>query len=275
MPQWLLPALFAAAVAIGVTVVIERLGGRRGGLLGSVPTTIVPACIGIYASAADLDAFQSAMFITPAGMLIDGVFLYLWRLIPGLLPPIGMYLRLGLTIVLSLVGWCVLALGFAVGTQSAQAAGLNLVLPSASLTVLLACFGIWACRKNPPAPSGTRQVSLVVLLARGVLAGAAIAIAVILAGSGGPLLAGIVAVFPAIFLTTMVSLWISQGEAVQAGAVGPLMLGATSVSVFAFVAAWSVPAVGPALGCVVAWVVATGGVTLPAWAWLARQAEAD
>ena len=39
-----------------------------------------------------------------------------------------------------------------------------------------------------------------------------------------------------IFLTTMVSLWLSQGEAVPSGAVGPMMLGASSVAVYALLA---------------------------------------
>ena len=42
-------AAFAGLVAVGVTVAIERLGGRVGGLLGTLPTTIVPASLGIYA----------------------------------------------------------------------------------------------------------------------------------------------------------------------------------------------------------------------------------
>ena len=40
--------IFAALVAIGATVAIERLGGRIGGVLGSIPTTIVPASLGFF-----------------------------------------------------------------------------------------------------------------------------------------------------------------------------------------------------------------------------------
>ena len=38
-------ASFAALVAVGVTVAIEKWGGVIGGLLGTLPTTIVPASI--------------------------------------------------------------------------------------------------------------------------------------------------------------------------------------------------------------------------------------
>ena len=47
----------------------------------------------------------------------------------------------------------------------------------------------------------------------------------VIARLGGSIAAGVTAVFPAIFMTTMISLWLSQGEAVQVGAVGPMMLG--------------------------------------------------
>ena len=273
MPVWLLPALLAAAVAVLVTVAIERMGGRKGGLIGTLPTTIVPACIGIYESAEGLQAFQSAMWITPAGMLIDGIFLYMWRVVPGRLPMMGLYQRLGMTTSLSLGGWAILAWMFASGSAAMQRAGIDLMIPSIVLTVVLAGFGAWACQRNPPAPKGSRPVGVWVLACRGLLAGVAIAAAVVIAQQGGPLLAGIVAVFPAIFLTTMVSLWLSQGEAVQAGAVGPMMLGATSVSVFAILAAWLVPMLGVGWGCALAWLGAAIGFTYPAWAWLERQSR--
>ena len=82
------------------------------------------------------------------------------------------------------------------------------------------------------------------------------------------MLAGVAAVFPAIFLTTMVSLWWSQGQAVPMGAVGPLVLGSGSVSAYALCAAFSLPALGPGWGSLVAWVAAVVVVTVPAWWWL-------
>ena len=67
---------------------------------------------------------------------------------------------------------------------------------------------------------------------RGIAAGAAIFIALLLA-SLNSLIGGIVSVFPSIFLTTMVSLHISQPVGVVLGAAGPMMLGSTAVPVFA------------------------------------------
>ena len=71
----------------------------------------------------------------------------------------------------------------------------------------------------------------------------------------------------------MVALWLAQGEAVGAGAVGPMMLGATSVAVFSLLAIHTVPALGLAAGCAVSWVGAAGLVTWPAWRWLGAPAR--
>jgi len=111
------------------------------------------------------------------------------------------------------------------------------------------------------------------LLARGLLAAVAIATAVWVTNIGGPLAAGVASVFPAIFVTTMVSLWLSQGEAVPVGAVGPMMLGSASVATYALLAANLLPLLGPWVGTPVAWLAAVASTTLPSWWWLASRAE--
>ena len=265
-----LSALFTGLVAVAVTVAVERLGGRLGGLLGTLPTTIVPAALGIYAQSASTEAFQQAMGATPAGMLVDVMFLYLWRVLPPLLPAGGLWARLAMMVCAALLGWAAAAAGCVVLLERLRQAEVDLLLVGLLLSFLSVAAGAAACLRNPPAPAGQRAVGPLTLLARGTLAAAAIAAAVWLAGFGGPLLSGMAAVFPAIFLTTMVSLWISQGEAVQAGAVGPMMLGSTSVSTFALLAGVLFPRLGVGPGAVVAWLLATAAVTVPAWLWLRR-----
>ncbi|MEL6344272.1 MAG: hypothetical protein AAFV53_14230 [Myxococcota bacterium] len=269
----IVPALFAGLVAIAVTVAIERFGGRVGGLLGTLPTTIVPAALGIYANSDNVDAFVQSMGAVPAGMLIDIWFLYLWRWLPPRLPLDGLGSRLSAMIVLSLLGWSAVAGIVVIGMDQLRSVGVDLLMVGVGVAVMSLIMGAAACLRAPPAPSGSRSVGLSTVLARGLLAAVAIGVAVTLAAVGGPLAAGMASVFPAIFLTTMVSLWLSQGEAVQAGAVGPMMLGASSVSAYALLCAWSLPALGAALGSAVAWVLAVVTVTVPAWWWLGRRTK--
>ncbi|MDE0574277.1 MAG: hypothetical protein OSB32_01670, partial [Candidatus Poseidoniales archaeon] len=77
--QILLAALLAGLVAIAVTVAIEKFGGLIGGILGTIPTTIVPAAAFIWLADPTNSVFQSAMVMVPVGMLLNAIFLWLWR----------------------------------------------------------------------------------------------------------------------------------------------------------------------------------------------------
>ena len=63
-----------------------------------------------------------------------------------------------------------------------------------------------------------------------------------------PILAGLASVFPAIFLTTMVALWLAQGADVPTGAAGPMMLGGSSVAMYSLIAPWALPEYGIYVG---------------------------
>ena len=267
--QLWLPALGAGLVAIGASVAIEKLGGVRGGLIASLPSTIVPAALGIFAS--NPHGFADAMATVPLGMLVNALFLLLWRLIPPRLPT-GWALapRLGAIVGLTLSAWAGAATAGVLGMEAARRAAMPLLPLGLTLTLVSASIGLAATRRGLPAPRGTQAVSPLILASRGLLAATAIGTAVAIAAVGGELLAGIASCFPAIFLTTMVSLWISQGEAVSGGSVGPMMLGSTSVSAFALISALTIPAWGAGPGAGVAWVAAVVLVTLPARAWLRR-----
>ena len=127
---------------------------------------------------------------------------------------------------ISLGAWTLAATVMVLGVQHIP---LPMSLIGFSTFVLQLGVGTWACINNPPAPKGNNDVRLPVYVARGCLAAAAIGVSVWMSSLGIPLLAGIFSVFPAIFLTAMVSVWLSQGQAVQAGAVGPLILGSQAL----------------------------------------------
>jgi len=273
MTALLLSAAFAALVAILVTLAIERFGGHRGGLLGTLPSTIVPAAIGLYAASPTLEAFEASLLMTPLGMFFNAVFLLCWRVLPDRLPPLQTQLRLGLCCAISLGCWAALASAGIWTMPRIHTLGLNHWSAGVAVLTLGLIVGILACVKNPPGPSAKTTVGPLTLAARGLLAGLAIGSSIWLAEHAGPHIAGLAAVFPAIFLTTMVSLWWTHGEAVGAGAVGPMMLGGTSVSGFALCAAALIPMFGPVLGSVAAWVIAVVSITMPSWWWMSRQRQ--
>jgi len=257
----LLSALFAGIVATAVTVAIEKWGGLVGGLLGTVPSTIVPAGIGMYVAGGE-EVLIVSMAVVPLGMLLNALFLGAWVVIPRWIPN-APYL-LWLTAIGALAFWSLLGMVFLVlvdelmsdyGVQGVAVGGLCLLIVTA----------IVFNRRPQPAPKGTNSVSTLVLVARGLMAATAIGIAVGLSGLGFPTLAGLASVFPAIFLTSMVALWLAQGPTVPQGAAGPMMLGGASVAVYANLAMWSLPAYGALAGSLIAWVGSVVGWSLPAF----------
>ncbi|TNF34719.1 MAG: hypothetical protein EP329_06950, partial [Deltaproteobacteria bacterium] len=116
-------AIFAGVVATGVTVAIERFGGRLGGLLGTLPTTVVPASLGIWAQTGGGEVFTAAMDATPLGMLVNAVFLWLWRALPPRLPALRLGPLLALMTTLALAAWLVLALGVVLAGRALREAG--------------------------------------------------------------------------------------------------------------------------------------------------------
>jgi len=266
----LVPGFFAGLVAMAVPAAIERFGGLTGGLLGTVPSTIVPAAIGIRGTAPDEALFVASMAMVPAGMFLNAVFLWLWRVLPPTLPPWPIIARLAVMVVLSLAVWLALAVAVVQGGERLILGGIPAMALGLGGTLAIVVLGVVACWRYVPAPPGARSVPPWMHLCRGVLAWAAIASAVWLSSVGGAVAAGIVSIFPAIFVTTMVALWLSQGEAVQAGAVGPMMLGSSSVAAFALLSVVTMPTLGTATGAVAAWLGAVCTTSVPAWLWLRR-----
>ena len=264
----LVSALLAGLVATAVTVAIEKWGGLVGGLLGTVPSTIVPAGIGMYLAGGE-DEIVSSMMVVPLGMLLNALFLGAWLVLPRWFSNTSRPLLL--TSIGALAVWFVLGMGVWFLLQNTVVGILLTEQELAAVGLALLFFtAVWFNRRPQPTPKGSNAVSKTVLFARGSMAAAAIGVSVWMAGLGFPLLAGLASVFPAIFLTSMVALWLAQGPTVPQGAAGPMMLGGASVAVYANIAMWSLPAYGVVVGSVVAWVGSVLGWSIPAFLVLRR-----
>ena len=258
----ILYGIFAGLVAILVTVAIEKFGGFIGGVLGTVPSTIIPAAAGVYALEGD-DSLTASMSVVPIGMLINGVFLGVWIILPKYIA--SDRLKLPITVVSSLLTWAILALlGLIIAREVTDGTVSEVTLGMIGL-VLLAILAIMFNLSNRAAPKGLNKVPIIILSIRGIAAGLAIAACLLLAEIGLPFVAGLASAFPAIFLTSMVALWLSQGPQVPQGAAAPMMLGGASVSVYALLAMWSLPSFGIFIGSVIAWFGAVGLWTIPAF----------
>lgn len=295
----LLSGLFAGVVAVTVTMAIERFGGQIGGILATLPTTIIPASIGL-SSRLNHDQLQASMFTVPVGMLVSCCFLYQWRFWPPRLPAWSINRRLAAMIGVSLSLWFALAsIAVSIELNLLDGTGAGGIVPFGSFCfVLQGTIGILAClqkekvKEAPPrqlSPSSVavansargsvpiavrvgddaaalqesaatsdsasqqqpqkgagaganaaakpKPVSFRMLIARGCMAGLAVFISVLLSSVGG-VVSGIATCFPAIFITVLAGLWISQGEATPTGAVGPMMIGGLSPPCYAMLFRW-------------------------------------
>ena len=108
----LLSALFAGIVATLVTIAIEKFGGRTGGVLATIPTTIVPAALGMYSISGETE-FAQSMSIVPLGMMVNAIFLLVW-----IHAPQKFGLSLVGTTILSLIVWTLIgSLGLLVSSE--------------------------------------------------------------------------------------------------------------------------------------------------------------
>ncbi len=258
----LLSALFAGVVATLVTIAIERFGGRTGGVLATIPTTIVPAALGMFSISGEAE-FAQSMSIVPLGMMVNAIFLLVWIHAPQ---------RFGLSLVgttiLSLVVWTLIgSLGLLVSSEL-QSSGISALTFAIFGLGLLISLGIWTTWTSRPAPKGSRSVRPTILVLRGSAAALAIGIAVWFSSLSYPFVSGLVSTFPAIFLTSMIALWLAQGQDVPQGAAGPMMLGGASVGVYAVAAIVLFPMLGPVLGSIITWLISILAWTIPAYFYL-------
>ncbi len=263
-----LPAAFAGIVAVLSTIAVERLGGTLGGVLSSIPTTIVPAAIGIWGAGDDVDGFRRAMAFVPIGILLNAGYLVLWRVIPA---AVGRHTRSHLllsTVVIALGAWLAVATGIMQLNEMVQPSVEQSLVVGAIAFATGIALGIAANLTPHPAPRGVRRVAPTILVVRGIAAALVIAFALVLKRAGLPVASGIASVFPVIFTTIMVATWLAQGAHVPTGAVGPMALGTLSVSTYALLAALLFPLMPVALAAFICWVAAIGLASIPAYLFL-------
>jgi len=244
-----------------------------GGIIGTLPSTIVPAAIGIYLSSKGA-AFDDAMNVVPLGMFVNVFFLWVWQVLPERLSQTEKTKRIVLTTLVSLVVWSIGA--FLLVSLLKVCTSEQRRLMAWGALVLMGSIGLFATYRVRPSPKGTRKVSMTQWIMRGLFAAVAIGLSVAIAKSGMAIAAGMASVFPALFLTTMVSLSFAQDAEVSAGAVGSMMLGATSVGLFAVMSCTTYAHFGPWWGTAVAWVATILSCTVPCTLWvLWRQKSAS
>jgi len=173
------------------TIAAETLGSKLGGLIGGLPSTIVVALFFIGWTQG-LEQARAATTALPAALAVNAIFLVTYAALArqGLAIGIGWALAAWLTLQGALVLLGQIGFGWA------------LIIWAVTLTSSY----LLMTRTLDLHPHGGVKVrrSRVEIAGRGLFSGGIVAAAVILSRLGGPVLGAVMAVFPAVYLSTLV-----------------------------------------------------------------------
>ncbi len=249
-PFWLkiaLSFLVGGVVVAGCTFAAERLGTNIGGIIGGLPSTIVVTLLFIGLAGSPTVAAE-ATSIVPLIVGFNGAFLICFAVLA----------RRGLF--LSLIG--ALSLWFILSLAALQLHLTNFIFTSSVFLALL-LFGYYILHNRLQVPVykrkrialGRRQ-----LLIRALFSGWIIATAVYLSEVVGPAIGGVLAVFPAVFISTLLIAHRSQGPDFARALTKPLLIsGMVNVVAYAIAVRYFYPRWGLAVGTIGAFLVA--GIT--------------
>ena len=218
----------AFVMAITFAYLIETFGGATGGIIASFPTTIIPAVyIILEDSTQPLQTRFDSTMASIIGMFCTNIlFMPTWKYLPPYFPKQWSNgISVTVMTLVSLVIWFVSVVVVTLFQQWLSSFGVTMFVFCFALLLFTVCCGMALCWRLPPTPAGKNKVKWYVHLARGFVASLAIFASGVLSQSGSGVAAGAVSTFPAMFITTMVSVSLAQGADVSTGAIGPLLLG--------------------------------------------------
>lgn len=233
---WIALTVFAA----------ERYGSRLGGIIGGFPSTAAVSLLFIGITQTPLAASE-ATTVMPLAQAFNGIVIIVYLLtikrglVSGLLAAVFVWFSLaGLLLIsgfknfaFSVAGWIILASGC-------------ILLVEKKIKIVS-----WPARLASTAPS--RAVF------RALVGGSVIAGAVLLGKLGGPVLGGIFATFPAMFLSTLVMTYRAGGlEFSRAVGRALLVSGMINVALYAILVRFLYPRAGLVLGTSLGVVFACG-----------------
>ena len=236
--QSVIPFVLSALIVIIITIIAEKYGTKVGGILGTLPSTIIIAFVFISINKG-VDFASQSVAVVPAELGINLIFLFLFAILASR--------STTLAFVVSLATWTLLSsLLFIFDVTNIF---FSLVIYAISLCFT---FTVLECYKKIPSTGKVIvHYTPMKIITRGVLAGMVIAISVLLSNLGA-VLSGIFSVFPAIISSTMLISVRKHGPDFAAGMAKSMIFGISSVCTYATVIHFLYPIYGVFIGSVVA-----------------------
>jgi len=245
IPLWIqivLPFLLSASVVVGISIIAEKFGTKIGGIIGTLPSTIIVAYVFISLNQGEDFAARSAS-VVPAEMGVNILFLFIFSVLADR--------RVTTTVVASLGLWSVLSLALYLTSMN------NIFISTAIFFAAFIVSLIILEKKVKVKSVGKVEVeyTLKKIMFRGVLAGIVISISVLLSNVGS-VLSGIFSVFPAIFLSTMLIFTREHGPRFVGGTAKSMIFGTPSVVSYSVGIALLFPVLGMIWGSVASFMIA-------------------
>ncbi|HWG90087.1 MAG TPA: DUF3147 family protein [Candidatus Thermoplasmatota archaeon] len=236
-----------ASVAL-FTTAAERFGSRYGGLLLSFPVKLAVSLALLALQEGVVEAAVSAS-VVPLGIASNVVFLAVTVVALRRIPRVQA-IALGMSAWLSTAVLCLLVVPEAAAPAFLVYSGIT-AAALAGLTAIPALRGIHH-RKGARVFSGWR------LVRRGLAAGALVASTLIVARLAGPVVAGLFAVFPSAWLTTMIVLSRDQGPDFTGATARTMIAGSASPVAYGLAMAMLLSPLGVLAATLASLVVAVG-----------------
>lgn len=207
----IIQSFFIAGLWIaGATLLAEKLGSKAGGAIANLPSTILVSLVYVAVVRSPEYAADAAL-AAPLGMAINTVFLFAFIVL--------LRLRLLFAIVLALLLWVGMAIGVSYSPYITVGYSVGLYLAATIVTFYLLEYVL----KIPSVGKKKRPFKLWVVVVRTVFAGSVVGSTVAISTFASSFWTGIFSTFPAVMLSSMTILTLSQG-AKFAQAVGKTMI---------------------------------------------------
>ncbi|MCX8012702.1 MAG: hypothetical protein N3A02_00230 [Rectinema sp.] len=234
--------MIAGSWIAGVTLLGERLGSKKAGLITNLPSNILVSLLFMALTAGPEYAAASTRGV-PIGMAIDTVFVLVF--IACVKAGLWVALVAALAVWIG-AAWFIVVVLPQPGTLAAIAL---------YATTALGCFAIAEYgMKIKPATRKPVSFSWNIVLIRAVFAGSVVAGAVSVAQIAPPFMTGVLATFPAVLTSTLVILTKSQGPEFTRATGKILILSSSNIIIYALVAGLTFVPMGPWAGTLLAFI---------------------
>jgi hypothetical protein len=198
--------------------IAEKYGTKLGGILGTLPSTIVIALL-FLAINKDINFASKAAEVIPAELGVNILFLVVFAFI--------VHRSLILAFIISLSIWTILSVLIII-------INLNNIYFSVIIYILTLIIALLILKKKKIESIKNVEVhyNKKKIVTRGMIAGLVISIAIILSNIGA-IFSGIFSVFPAIIISTMIISYREYGPNFTSGLAKSMIIGISSVAVYA------------------------------------------